>query len=230
MAKTIGILGGLTPESTVLYYQHIIHQYYTRYENYNYPEIVIYSVSLQRFNAWMNIEDWRSIETALVVALNHLYAAGADFAVIASNTMHMLFDRVQEKAPLPVISIIEATMVAIQRDEVDCVGLLGTRFTMERAFFRDTLQRYGVQTLIPPDHERPFLDAIIFDELSRGIITPASRSTYLNSIDHLAQRGAQGIILGCTEIPLLITPQDTSITLYDTAKLHAEHALNTAVN
>jgi aspartate racemase len=229
MAKTIGILGGLTPESTVLYYQHIIHQYYTRYENYNYPEIIIYSVSLQRFNAWMNSEDWPSIETALVSALNHLYAAGADFAVIASNTMHMLFDRVQEQAPLPVISIIEATTAAIQRDEVDCVGLLGTRFTMERAFYRDTLQRYGIQSLIPPDHERPFLDTIIFDELSRGIITPSSRSTYLNSIDHLAQRGAQGIILGCTEIPLLITPQDTSIPLYDTAKLHAEHALNTAV-
>ena len=170
-----------------------------------------------------------SIETALVNAVQNLHVAGADFAVIASNTMHLLFERVCARSQIPLLSIIDATVAAIQRDQLNCVGLLGTRFTMECLFYRDALQRKDIRTVIPTERERTIIDAIIFDELARGVVKESSRSTYLSIIDQLIQQGAQGVILGCTEIPLLITPQHTSVQLYDTAKLHAHTALHTAV-
>lgn len=229
MYKRIGILGGMTPESTVTYYQHIFRRYEALYGDLGYPETVIYDVSFQRFEDWMSEEDWDSIGEALLDGLNRLAAAGADFAVIATNTMHILFDKLESRSPIPLINIVDAAAEAIKREGMGIVGLLGTRFTMEKPFYRDGLKRHGIETLIPGKEERDYINRVVFQELSRGVLLPESRRGYLDIIDGLVGEGAQGIVLGCTEIPLLVTQEHTDVKLFDTAVIHAEKALQHAI-
>ncbi|MFQ6053675.1 MAG: aspartate/glutamate racemase family protein, partial [Candidatus Bathyarchaeia archaeon] len=190
---------------------------------------VIYSVSFQKFEEWMIEEDWRSIEAALLSCLESLSAAGADFAVIATNTMHIVFDELREQSPIPLISIIETTAEAVEREGMSRVGLLGTRFTMEKPFYREGLERHGIEVLVPEKADRDYINRVVFEELSRGILRPESRRGFLEIIEELMRGGAQGIVLGCTEIPLLVTPEHTSVKLFDTATLHAEKALEYAI-
>jgi aspartate racemase len=229
MHKRIGILGGMTPESTVTYYQHIFRRYEELYGDLNYPEIVIYDVSFQRFEDWMGEEDWDSIEEALLDGLTRLAAAGANFAVIATNTMHILFERLEERSPIPLISIVDTTAEAVKEESMEFVGLLGTRFTMEKPFYREGLKKHGIETLVPGKEEKDYINRVVFEELSRGLLLPESRNRYLEIIDGLVKRGAQGIILGCTEIPLLVTQEHTDVKLFDTAVIHAEKALQYAI-
>lgn len=229
MHKRIGILGGLTPESTVTYYQHIFRRYEELHGDLGYPETVIYDVSFQRFEDWMGEEDWDSIEEALLDGLERLAAAGADFAVIATNTMHILFKKLEERSPIPLISIVDATAEAIEQQGMEVVGLLGTRFTMEKPFYVEGLKRHGIEALVPGKEERNYIDRVVFEELSRGLLLPESRSGYLEIIDGLIERGAQGVVLGCTEIPLLVTEEYTDVKLFDTAVIHAEKALQHAI-
>ena len=229
MHKKIGILGGMTPESTVTYYQHIFKRYHELFGDLDYPETIIYDVSFQRFSDWMGVEDWESIEEALLSGLESLKAAGADFAIIATNTMHILFDRLQARSPLPLISIIDATAEAIKGEGMGTVGLLGTRFTMEKPFYKDGLAKHGIDALIPVKEERDYVDRVVFEELTYGQTLPESRNGYLDIIEHLVERGAEGVILGCTEIPLLVTPEHTSVRLFDTTIIHAEKALQHAI-
>ena len=229
MSSRIGILGGMTAESTVTYYQHIVRRYQQRCGDHAYPEIVIYSVSFQRFKDWMDADDWASIEVELGSGLRRLAAAGADFAVMATNTMHLLFQRLQQDSPIPLISIVEATADAIDRAGLHTVGLLGTRFTMEKGFYVEGLARRGIRALVPEKTERDLVHEVIMAELARGILDDRSRARYLAVIDGLARAGAEGIVLGCTEIPLLVRPDDSPIPLFDTAVLHAEAALARAM-
>jgi aspartate racemase len=229
MHKRIGILGGLTPESTVTYYQHIVRRYQKLFGDHGYPEIIVYSVSFQRFEDWMGEEDWSSIKDALLSGLESLSAAGADFAVIATNTMHILFDELQERSPIPLISIVDATAEAIKDEGMDTIGLLGTRFTMEKPFYIEGLEKHGIGVLVPDKEDRDYIDKVVFEELSRGLLRSESRNGYLRIIEGLIGRGAQGIVLGCTEIPLLVTPEHTSVKLFDTATIHAEKALQFAI-
>jgi len=227
--KRIGILGGLTAESTVHYYQHIFKTYEERHGDLGYPEMIIYDVSFQRFADWMSVEDWDSIEEALLDGLTRLDAAGADFAVIATNTMHILFDRLQARSPVPLISIVDATAEAVKEQGLNVVGLLGTRFTMEKPFYVEGLKRHGIEALVPDKDERRYVDGVVFQELAKGKLLPESRDKYLEIIDRLMEKGAQGIVLGCTEIPLLVRPEHTDVKLFDTAVIHAEKALRYAV-
>ena len=229
MHKKIGILGGLTPESTVTYYQHIVRRYQELFGDHGYPEIIVYSVSFQRFEDWMGEEDWDSIKEALLSGLESLSASGADFAVIATNTMHIVFDELNEKSPIPLINIIDATAEAIKMEGLDTVGLLGTRFTMEKPFYKEGLARHGIEPLVPDKADRDYINKVVFEELSRGLLLTESRDRFLKIIEGLMGRGAQGIILGCTEIPLLVTPQTTAVKLFDTATIHAEKALEFAI-
>lgn len=229
MHKKIGILGGMTPESTVTYYRHIFRRYHELFGNLDYPETIIYDVSFQRFSDWMGVEDWESIEEALLSGLTSLKAAGADFAIIATNTMHILFDSLQSRSPLPLLSIMDATAEAIKEEGMERVGLLGTRFTMEKSFYKDGLAKHGIDSLVPEKEERDYVNKVIFEELSIGQIIPESRNEYLNIIESLVEKGAEGIVLGCTEIPLLITPEHTSVKLFDTTIIHAEKALQYAL-
>lgn len=229
MHKKIGILGGLSPESTVTYYQHIVRRYQELFGDHSYPEIIIYSVSFQRFINWMAQDKWNTITEELINAIRSLGAAGADFVVIATNTMHIVFDKVREKSPIPLISIIEATAEAIKEEGMDTVGLLGTRFTMEKEFYRRELASHGIETLVPDKADRDYINKVVFEELSRGLINSESRNKFLRIIGDLIGRGARGIVLGCTEIPLLVNAQHTSVKLFDTAAIHADKALEFAV-
>ena len=229
MHKRIGILGGLTAESTVHYYQHIFKTYEKQHGDLGYPETVIYDVSFQRFADWMYIEDWDSIEEALLNGLERLDAAGADFAVIATNTMHILFDKLEAKSPLPLISIVDATAEAVKEQGLTVVGLLGTRFTMEKPFYIEGLKRHGIEALVPDKEERGYIDRVVFQELAKGDLRKESRDRFVEIIGGLVERGAQGVVLGCTEIPLLVRPEHTDVKLFDTAVIHADKALRYAV-
>jgi len=229
MYKRIGILGGMVPESTVNYYRHIFRRYEELYGNLGHPETVIYDVSFQRFKDWMGEEDWGSIEEALLDGIERLAAAGADFAVIANNSMHILFEKLEARSPIPLISIVDATAEAIKKESMEVVGLLGTRSTMEKPFYREVLKKHSIETIIPGKEERDYINKVITEELSRGVILIASRNRYLEIIDGLVKRGAQGIILGCTEIFLLVTQEHTKVKLFDTAAIHVEKALQHAI-
>jgi len=229
MYKKIGILGGLTPESTITYYMHIVHRYHELYGNHGYPETIIYGVSFQQYEDWMNQEDWDSIEKALLKGLKSLKLAGADFAVIATNTMHILFEKLQAQVDIPLISIVDATAEAIKKEGFSKVGLIGTQFSMTKPFYREGLANHGIEVLTPDKEDRDYIVKVIFEELSIGKLTEESRKGYLEIIDKLVAEGAEGIVLGCTEIPLLIRQKDTSVKVFDTATVHAEKALQYAI-
>jgi len=223
--KRIGILGGMTPESTITYYQHIVRSYQQRYGTQAYPAIVIYSVSFQQIEDWMEAGEWEAVGDVLADALRRLAAAGADFAVMASNTVHLLFDRLERESSIPLISIVDATGRAIEQAGVRTIGLLGTRFTMEKPFYADRLARRGIRTVVPDRDEREDIHRVIMHELSRGELRDDSRQRYLEIIANLVRRGAEAAVLGCTEIPLLVRPEHAAVPVFDTAVLHAEEAL-----
>ena len=229
MAKTIGILGGMTPESTTVYYEHITRTYQKRHGDYGFPEIIIYSVSFQRYENWMISGQWDNIAEGLTQAVLSLSKAGADFCVIATNTMHKVFGHIQSHSPIPLLSIIETTAEAIQNRKMNTVGLLGTRFTMREAFYRDGLAEFGIQTIIPNDEDLKTVDDIIFHELGKGVIRQESREKYVDIVRRLHSQGAEGVVLGCTEIPLLISEADCDVPLFNTTILHAEKALEYAL-
>jgi aspartate racemase len=229
MRRTIGILGGMSPESTVMYYEYITRTYEQRFGDFGFPEILIYSVNFQRFSDWQREGRWMEAADEMAQALERLRAAGADFGIIATNTMHMVFDEVQKAVRMPLLSVVEATAEAIRTAGLNPVGLLGTVFTMQERFYRDGLARFGIDVLVPDASWQERINEVIYGELCRGEIRPESRQMFLGVIEELRKRGAQGIVLGCTEIPLLVRPQDCDLPLFNTTLLHAEKALNYAI-
>jgi len=228
MHKRIGILGGMSPESTVAYYEYITRTYTQRYGDYGYPEIIIYSVSFQPYVDWPNQDRWDLVAQGLVQAAQKLEAAGADLILIATNTMHLVFDQVQASVQTPMLSLLDAVAEAILARGLETVGLLGTRFTMEKAFYQDALARRGITVLVPDAADREYVNAVIYDELVAGQIRDESRAGFAAIVQRLAERGAEGVILGCTEIPLLIGEADVGLPLFDTTAIHAEAALQYA--
>ena len=227
--KRIGILGGMSPESTTLYYEHITRTYTAQHGDYAYPEILIYSVNFQKFVDWQRNGQWHEAAREMAGALERLRLAGADFGLIATNTMHFVFDEVQRAVRMPLLSIVDATVEAILGAGLKSVGLLGTVFTMRERFFLDGLERAGIAALVPEPDDRLRVHEVIFQELCRGEIRPDSRRLFLEIIEGLRSRGAQGIILGCTENPLLLQPQHCDLPLFNTALLHAGKALRHSV-
>jgi aspartate racemase len=230
MHKRIGILGGMSPESTVAYYEYITRNYTERYGDYGYPEILIYSVSFQPYVDWPNEGRWDLVAQGLAGAARTLVAAGADLLLIATNTMHIVFDEIQASVDVPVISLLEAVAQAILARGISTVGLLGTRFTMEQPFYRQAFSGHGIKVLVPEAEDRAYVNRVIYDELVAGQIRAESRAGFLEVIGRLANRGAQGAILGCTEIPLLVSEADAGLPLFDTTAIHAEAALRYAIN
>ena len=229
MHKKIGILGGMSPESTVEYYQYITRAYTERLGDYGCPEIIIYSVSFQPYVEWPEQGRWDLVVQGLSEAAQRLEAAGADFIVIATNTMHLVFDEVQTSVNVPMLSLLDAVGKAILARGMKTVGLLGTEFTMEKSFYQDALARRGVTVLIPDADDREYVNSVIYDELVAGQIRAESQAGFVAIIKKLAERGAEGVILGCTEIPLLVNQADAGIPLFDTMAIHAEAALNYAL-
>lgn len=229
MHKTIGIVGGLSPESTVSYYLHLTRSYVARFGDYGYPEIIIHSVNLEHFHQLRSQGRWDSIAGELLRAVQGLKAAGADFALIATNTMHKVFPEVSAASVLPLLSIIETTAREAQRQGLSRLGLLGTGYTMSDGFYHRAMAEFAIDILAPPPHEQKELHRIIVEELVRGQLQSSSKRTYQKAIANLERAGAEGIILGCTEIPLLLSSADAALPLLDTARIHADAALAMAL-
>jgi aspartate racemase len=229
MHKTIGILGGMSPESTVAYYEYITRTYTERFGDYGYPEVLIYSVSFQPYVDWPREDRWDLVAEGLSKAARALEGAGADFILIATNTMHIVFEEVEASVKVPMLSLLDAVGEAVRQRNIETVGLLGTAFTMEKAFYRQGLAEKGIEVLVPNLVDRKVVNDVVYDELVAGKIRDASRDAYVRIIDKLTGRGAEGVILGCTEIPLLVRQEDVDVPLFDTTEIHAEAALRYAV-
>ncbi len=227
--KRIGILGGTSPESTVAYYSTIIHEYTEEYNDHYYPEILIYSVSFQKIINWLHEKRLDLIAQELSQGLNRLNQIGADFGLVAAVTLHIVFDEVSKSVRMPLLNLIDITSEAIKRDGHKTVGLMGTLTTMRDEFFRSELHHHGITALVPDDKMQEKIDRILFTEAARGIIRDESRQLFLGVVNYFEEQGADGVILGCTEIPLLLQQNDTHIPLYDTTFLHAKAALDRAL-
>jgi aspartate racemase len=227
--KRIGILGGMSPESTIEYYQHITRSYTARFGDYAYPEVLIYSVSFQPYVDWPNKDRWDLVAQGLGDAGRSLQAAGADFLLIATNTMHLVVEQVRAAVDIPVLSMLDVVADACLAQGMSAVGLLGTRFTMEKRFYQDALARKGLAVLVPDAQDRAYVNRVIYDELVAGVVRPESRAGFMAIVQRLAARGVEGVILGCTEIPLLIHQEDVELPLLDTTVLHAQAALDFAL-
>jgi len=228
--KTIGILGGVSPQSTITYYEHIVRTYCERFGDHSYPEILVYSVSFQTIMDWQREKMWDKIEKLLINCIIRLNKGGADFGLIASNTMHFVFEKVQKRSPIPLISIIDATAEKIKKEGMDTVGLLGTAFTMSQGFYKEKLLHSGINALVPREKEQKYINRVIHKELINGRVVARSREGFLKIIKSLVDRRAQGVLLGCTEIPLLVRDEDSPVKLFDTTKIHADKALSYAIS
>ncbi|MDB9528557.1 aspartate/glutamate racemase family protein [Oscillatoria sp. CS-180] len=228
--RTIALLGGMSWESTVLYYQQINEGVKTRLGGLHSAKIVLHSVDFHEIEVLQHQGDWAAAGKALATAARSLQAAGGDFLVICTNTMHKVVPEIAAAIDMPILHIADATAAAIKAQGLQTVGLLGTQFTMEQAFYKDRLmEQHGLSVLVPEAGDRATIHRIIYDELCLGKISPASRQEYLTIINRLKAAGAEGIIAGCTEITLLIQQADLSIPLLDTTALHAAAAVDLAL-
>ena len=228
--KTIGLLGGMSWQSTELYYRYINEAVHARLGGLHSAQIVLYSVEFQQLEDLMRSGAWDDIAALLSRAAQRIEAAGADVLLICTNTMHKVAPQIEQAVRIPLLHMADATALRIQARKLHTVGLLGTRFTMEDDFYRGRLEeKHGLKVVIPAAQDRSIVHEIIFNELCQGIVKDASRREYLRIIETLRQQGAQGIIEGCTEIGLLLKPEHSDLPLFDTAKLHALAAVDWAL-
>jgi len=227
--KTIGLLGGMSWESTQTYYRLINEGVKARLGGLHSAKLVLFSVDFAEIEALQHKGDWPATADILSGAGMSLQRAGADFLVIGTNTMHKVAPEIERAIQIPLLHIADATARVLKQDGVTRVGLLGTRFTMEQAFYRDRLEDAGIEVITPDEAQRDEVHRVIYEELCRGKINPESRDAYLDIVSSLSGRGAQAVILGCTEIGLLIRQADTSVPLYDTTEIHAAQAVELAL-
>ena len=228
--KTIGLIGGMSWESTVPYYRQINETIKARLGGLHSAKIVLYSVDFHEIERLQHAGDWEAAGAVLAQAARSLEAAGADFLVLCTNTMHKVAPDIEAAVRIPLLHIADPTAVELKRAGHSTVGLLGTRFTMEQAFYRDRLsERHGLRVIVPGPQDRETIHRIIYQELCLGVVTAASRSEYRSVIERLASQGAQAIILGCTEISLLVNQQDSAVPLFDTTAIHARAAAEKAL-
>lgn len=228
--KTIGLLGGMSWESTQTYYRLINEGVKSRLGGLHSAKLVLYSVDFAEIEALQHQGDWPATARILSGAALSLENAGADFLMIGTNTMHKVAPEIEEAINIPLLHIADATANVLTQDNIQRVGLLGTRFTMEQAFYRERLEAAGIEVVTPDAPQRAEVHRVIYEELCQGEIQAASREAYLAVINSLAEQGAQAVILGCTEIGLLIKQTDTPVPLYDTTAIHAAQAVNQALS
>jgi aspartate racemase len=226
--KTIGLIGGMSWESTAQYYALINRETAKRRGGLHSAPILLDSLDFAEIEAFQAKSDWNKAGERLAVSARRLEAAGAEMLVLATNTMHIVAQDIEAATTIPFLHIADPTADALIEDGAETVGLLGTRFTMEMDFYKDRLRGRGLDPIVP-EVDRTNLDGIIYNELCRGIINDASRSVYIAAIERLGARGAQAIILGCTELGLLISDDDSPLPLYDTTALHAKSAVEHAL-
>lgn len=228
--KTIGLIGGMSWESTALYYRQINETVKELLGGLHSAKIVLYSVDFHAVERLQHAGDWDGAGALLAGAARALEAAGADFLVLCTNTMHKVAPAIEAAVRIPFLHIADPTAAAIEQAGCTVVGLLGTRFTMEQDFYRERLRTtHGLTALVPPQDDRDLVHRVIYEELCLGQVLPASRAQYARIMADLAAQGAQAIILGCTEITLLVDRQDATVPLFDTTALHARAAAQLAV-
>ncbi len=223
--QTIGLIGGMSWESTVPYYRQINETVKEQLGGLHSAKIILYSVDFHDVERLQHAGDWQGAGEMLAGAARALAAAGADFLVVCTNTMHKVAPAIEAAVTIPLFHIADPTALAVKQAGHKIVGLLGTRFTMEDTFYRDRLrERHGLTTMVPPQADRDLVHRVIYEELCLGNIDPASRDQFRRIMADLAAQGAQAIILGCTEITLLVGPDDTTLPVFDTTQLHAHGA------
>ncbi len=228
--KTIGLIGGMSWESTQFYYRQINEGIRNRLGGLHSAKILMHSVDFAPIEAMQNAGDWDAAAEILSQAAKSLEAGGAEFFLICTNTMHKIATVVEKSVDIPLLHIADATANALRADRVSRIGLLGTAFTMEQSFYKGRLsQQHGIEVIVPESVDRETVHNIIYQELCLGIVKPASKQTYLQIIDRLRQQDVEGVILGCTEICMLVSQADTEIKLYDTTAIHALEAVNYAL-
>ena len=229
--KTIGLIGGMSWESTALYYRYINEAVKEQLGGLHSARIVLYSVDFHEIERLQHAGDWAGAGAMLADAARALERAGVHFLVLCTNTMHKVSAAIEAAVDIPVLHIADPTALAIRQAGFTVVGLLGTRFTMEQDFYIGRLQApHGITTLVPPQHDREVVHRVIYEELCLGTIAPASRVEYARIMADLAARGAQAIILGCTEITLLVDQVDATVPLFDTTSMHARAAAGMALD
>ena len=222
--KTIGIIGGLAPASTIAYYKYLTELFFDRFGHHGYPKVVIYSLD---FRAVVEADYW--VPDLVRATAQRLAEPGADCVIAACNSIHRVYDEVAESLPIPWISIVDVIAHEVERQGMTRVGLLGTRFTMTLGFFQDVLARHGIRTVLPGNQIQREVDEIIYGELVRGVVNETSRARVMGHIETLNTCGAEGVILGCTELPLLVSEQDGGIHLFNSTLLHVQKALDWAL-
>lgn len=227
--KTIGLIGGMSWESTVTYYQLINERVKEALGGLHSARLLLYSVDFAEIEACQAAGDWERSAAILTEAAQALERAGADFLVICTNTMHKVAPQIGAGVHIPLLHIAEATADALRAQDIRKVALLGTKYTMTQDFYKAKLVEAGIEVLIPDEAGVELVNRVIYDELCLGVLSEQSRREYLAVIDGLAARGAQGVILGCTEIGLLIHQEDTTLPVFDTTQIHAARAAERAI-
>lgn len=222
--KTLGLIGGMSWESTIPYYRILNERVRQRLGGLHSAKLVLHSVDFAGVEALQRSGDWDAAGAILVEAAHGLRAAGAEAIVICTNTMHLVAPAIEAAVDLPLLHIADATAARISAAGLSRVALLGTRFTMEREFYRQRIEAAGIEVIVPDAPQRDVVHRVIYEELCLGRILDASRDAYRAIIGDLVARGAQGVILGCTEIGLLVGEGDAAVPLFDTARIHAEAA------
>lgn len=226
--RTIGVLGGMSWESSLEWYRMANEKVRDHLGGYHSAPILLDSVDFAEIEALQALGDWDSAGRILAAHAKRLETAGAELVVLCTNTMHIVADRIIDAIDVPFLHIVDATTEAVIDAGISEVGLLATAFTMENDFYRDRLESHGISTLVPDEHDRTVVHRIIYDELVHGVITEDSRRTYREIIAGLVDSGARGIILGCTEIELLVRPADSPVPVFPTTALHVSAALRAA--
>lgn len=227
--KTIGLIGGMSWESTVTYYQIVNETIKRELGGLHSAKVLLYSVDFSEIEKYQANGEWDKSADVLADAAVNLEKAGADYIVICTNTMHKVVPQIQQKISIPILHIAEATADELKVRGISKVGLLGTKYTMTQEFYKNKLTEAGIEVVIPDEEGVETVNDIIYNELCLGIISEESKKKYLNIIDGLEELGAQGVILGCTEIGLLIQQKDTGLPVFDTTQIHATRAAFMAI-
>lgn len=222
--KTIGLIGGMSWESTVTYYQVINETVKKELGGLHSAKCILYSVDFDEIEKYQSAGEWNKSAEVLAQAASALERAGADFIVICTNTMHKVAPEISRKITVPLLHIADMTAIELKKSNIKKVGLLGTKYTMQQTFYKNVLQANGIEVIVPDDAGIEVVNSVIYDELCIGKISAQSKAAYLRIISELSNKGAQGIILGCTEIGLLVKQSDTTVPLFDTALIHAQNA------
>lgn len=230
MIKTIGLIGGMSWESSIEYYRIINESVRGKLGGLHSAKCIMYSVDFAEMEPLQHLGKWNEATEILIAAARSVEAGGADFVMICTNTMHKVADEVQKHLRIPILHIADATAQAIKAAGFKRVGLLGTKFTMEEDFYKGRLvQKHNLEVIVPTAEARNVVNRVIYDELCMGKIEPSSKARYLDIMEHLAKEGAEGIILGCTEIGLLVKKEDCRVPLFDTTRIHARAAVEYAL-